>query len=94
MSAMRAVMNAEAAGSAVRIRISSGSILRVGMESSFDSGDRGGRGMKVGDYVVFVSDGTKGIIMEIQGNLYHIVWEDHFSSWEYGETLRKEEAYL
>jgi hypothetical protein len=63
------------------------------MESSFDSVDGGGHSMKVGDYVIFVQDGTKGIIMEIQGNLFHIIWEDHFSSWEYGETLRKEEAY-
>ncbi|MCD9020561.1 hypothetical protein [Cohnella silvisoli] len=49
--------------------------------------------MKIGDHVIFVQDGTKGIIMEIHENLYHIVWEDHFSSWEYGETLRKQEAY-
>jgi hypothetical protein len=47
--------------------------------------------MKVGDFVIFVADGTKGIVMEVQGNLYHIVWEDHFSSWEYGETLKKQE---
>lgn len=51
-----------------------------------------GRMLKVGDQVEFLADGSKGIIMEIHGNLYHIVWEDHFSSWEYGETLRKQEA--
>jgi hypothetical protein len=51
-----------------------------------------GRMLKVGDQVEFLPDGSKGIIMEIHGNLYHIVWEDHFSSWEYGETLRKQEA--
>jgi hypothetical protein len=49
--------------------------------------------MKVGDYVIFVPDGSKGIIMEIHDNLYHIVWEDHFSSWEYEDTLIKQEAY-
>ncbi|WP_256758779.1 hypothetical protein [Cohnella sp. WQ 127256] len=49
--------------------------------------------MKVGDHVVYVQDGSKGIIMEVHGNLYHIVWEDHFSSWEYGERLTLVEAY-
>ncbi|WEK54835.1 MAG: hypothetical protein P0Y55_01790 [Candidatus Cohnella colombiensis] len=49
--------------------------------------------LKVGDYVVDTRDGSKGTIMEVQGNLYHIVWEDHFSSWEYGNTLRKQEAH-
>jgi hypothetical protein len=50
--------------------------------------------MKIGDHVIFVPDGSKGIIMEIHENLYHIVWEDHFSSWEYGETLSKQEEKL
>lgn len=49
--------------------------------------------LKVGDGVEFLKDGTKGTIMEIQENLYHIIWEDHFSSWEFGESLRKLEAY-
>ncbi len=49
--------------------------------------------MKIGDHVVYVQDGTKGIIMEINDNLYHIVWEDHFSSWEHAERLSKQEAY-
>ncbi|MFC4302118.1 hypothetical protein [Cohnella boryungensis] len=48
--------------------------------------------MKVGDHVVYVPDGTKGVIVEVQGDLYHIIWEDHFSSWEQGERLRKPEA--
>ena len=93
-SATRAVTNAGAAGSDVRTRILSGFIRRAGMGSSFDSDDRSDGGvMKVGDYVVYVPDGSKGIIIEIHDNLYHIVWEDHFSSWEYGETLRLQEAY-
>ncbi|WP_186438306.1 hypothetical protein [Cohnella terricola] len=49
--------------------------------------------MKVGDHVVYVQDGTKGVILEIHGNLYHIIWEDHFSSWELGERLKKMEAH-
>ncbi|WP_391571651.1 hypothetical protein [Cohnella sp.] len=51
-----------------------------------------GLGMKVGDHVVYVQDGTHGVIVEIHDNLYHIIWEDHFSSWELGERLRKWEA--
>ncbi|WP_158602385.1 hypothetical protein [Cohnella endophytica] len=49
--------------------------------------------MKVGDQVVYLQDGTKGTIVEIQGNLYHIIWEDHFSSWEFEERLKIQEAY-
>lgn len=63
------------------------------MALSFDLDERSGRMLKIGDNVVYVRDGTKGVIMEIHGNLYHIIWEDHFSSWEYGESLRKLEAY-
>ncbi|WP_169306724.1 hypothetical protein [Cohnella pontilimi] len=48
--------------------------------------------LNVGDQVVYVPDGSKGIILEVQENLYHIVWEDHFSSWERGESLLKQEA--
>lgn len=63
------------------------------MASSFDSGERGKGMLKIGDNVVYVKDGSKGIVMEVQENLYHIIWEDHFSSWEFGESLRKMEAY-
>jgi hypothetical protein len=49
--------------------------------------------MKIGDQVVYAQDGTKGIILEIHDNLYHIIWEDHFSSWEYAERLTVLEAY-
>ncbi|WP_169733257.1 hypothetical protein [Cohnella panacarvi] len=49
--------------------------------------------LKIGDSVVYVKDGSKGVVMEVQENLYHVIWEDHFSSWEFGESLRKMEAY-
>lgn len=49
--------------------------------------------MKVGDQVVYVQDGTKGTIVEVHDNLYHIIWEDHFSSWEHGERIKLQEAY-
>jgi hypothetical protein len=48
--------------------------------------------LKVGDRVVYVPDGSKGTIVEVLGSLYHIVWEDHFSSWEKPESLLKQES--
>jgi len=45
--------------------------------------------LKIGDHVIFVRDGARGMIMEINENLYHIIWEDHFASWERAELLRK-----
>lgn len=47
------------------------------------------RMLKVGDCVIFSPDGTRGIILEIADSVYHIVWEDHFVSWEKGELLEK-----
>ncbi|MFC5470206.1 hypothetical protein ACFPPD_15985 [Cohnella suwonensis] len=49
--------------------------------------------MKVGDHVVYAHDGTKGTIVEVEGNLCHVIWEDHFSSWEHEERLIVQEAY-
>jgi uncharacterized protein RhaS with RHS repeats len=49
--------------------------------------------LKVGDQVIYVPDGSRGTILELQENLYHIVWEDHFSSWERAESLLKQEAF-
>jgi hypothetical protein len=45
--------------------------------------------LEIGDHVVFIRDGARGIIMEIKENLYHVIWEDHFASWEKGELLEK-----
>lgn len=79
-------MNAEAAGSAALIRILSGNTRKAGTESSSDWGDPM---FKVGDYVIFVPDGTKGTVMEAADGRYHVVWEDHFASWEAVELLEK-----
>lgn len=48
--------------------------------------------LKVGDAVIYVPDGSRGTVVEIAGGLYHIVWEDHFSSWERLDSLRKQES--
>ena len=44
---------------------------------------------RVGDRVVYIKDGAVGVIISIQEDRYHIVWEDNFSSWEKAELLRK-----
>jgi len=44
---------------------------------------------RVGDRVVYIKDGAVGVIISIQEERYHIVWEDNFSSWEKAELLRK-----
>ncbi|WP_198957507.1 hypothetical protein [Paenibacillus selenitireducens] len=46
---------------------------------------------RIGDRVVFVVDGTIGIVMGTDEDRCHIVWEDFFASWEKNEMLRKEE---
>lgn len=43
----------------------------------------------VGDRVIYIKDGAVGVIIAIQEDRYHIVWEDYFSSWEKAELLRK-----
>lgn len=45
------------------------------------------RMLKIGDCVIFSPDGAKGVIVEIGDCVYHVVWEDHFASWEKGELL-------
>jgi hypothetical protein len=45
--------------------------------------------LEIGDHVIFIRDGARGIILEIKENLYHIIWEDHFASWEREELLEK-----
>lgn len=44
---------------------------------------------EVGDRVVFKLDGARGIIVEAEQGIYHIIWEDHFSSWEKEEALER-----
>lgn len=48
--------------------------------------------LKIGDFVIYVPDGSRGTVVEVAGGLYHVVWEDHFSSWERGESLRKQDS--
>jgi hypothetical protein len=47
------------------------------------------RMLKIGDYVIFTLDGTRGMILGIENGLCHVVWEDQFVSWEKMETLQK-----
>jgi hypothetical protein len=47
------------------------------------------RMLEIGDGVVFLQDGARGIILEIVDSLYHVIWEDHFVSWEKAELLEK-----
>ncbi|MFD0617511.1 hypothetical protein ACFQZR_08525 [Paenibacillus sp. GCM10027629] len=46
---------------------------------------------RVGDRVVFVTDGTVGIVMGIEEDRCQVIWEDCFASWEKKELLRKED---
>ena len=63
------------------------------MDLRIGSGQQEGTGMlKIGDCVVYVPDGSQGTIVEVADGLYHIVWEDHFSSWERRESLLKHDA--
>jgi hypothetical protein len=43
----------------------------------------------VGDTVVFNRDGAKGIIIAIEEDLCHVMWEDTFISWEKMDSLQK-----
>lgn len=45
----------------------------------------------VGDTVVFALDGAKGIIIGVEGDLCHVMWEDTFISWEKADSLKKVE---
>lgn len=42
----------------------------------------------VGDQVVFLRDGVRGIVMRIQEGQCLVLWEDEFVSWESVELLR------
>jgi hypothetical protein len=48
------------------------------------------RMFEVGELVVFLLDGARGIIVEVEAEAgrYHIAWEDFFLSWEKGELLK------
>ncbi|USG64190.1 hypothetical protein NDK47_18785 [Brevibacillus ruminantium] len=43
----------------------------------------------VGETVIYVRDGAKGIILEVKDERYLVMWEDTFVSWETAEQLQK-----
>ncbi|GEB33604.1 hypothetical protein M2298_000583 [Brevibacillus sp. 1238] len=49
----------------------------------------GGRSpvIQVGDLVVFVKDGAKGVVISIEEERCQVLWEDDFVSWEQRECL-------
>lgn len=46
--------------------------------------------LEVGDCVIFAFDGARGIVMEIELPLCHVIWEDLFVSWEHVASLKKD----
>ncbi|NGQ96184.1 hypothetical protein G3578_13540 [Brevibacillus sp. SYP-B805] len=42
----------------------------------------------VGDYVVFIRDGAKGVVIGVENNRCQVMWEDFFVSWEDCASLR------
>lgn len=93
MSDTKDVTNAEAAASAVPMKILSGNIRKAAMESSLDSGNGRRCGvLRIGDTVVYVRDGARGVIMVMEGELCQVMWEDTFVSWERLELLEKVES--
>lgn len=87
----RDVTNAEAAGSVARMKTSSGNTRKADTASSSDRGSGRWQMYRVGDIVVYARDGARGIIMEIQGELCQVMWEDTFVSWEKMENLKRAE---
>lgn len=47
---------------------------------------------QIGDTVVYVRDGARGIIIQMEGDLCQVMWEDEFVSWEKVEFLRCEQT--
>lgn len=46
----------------------------------------------VGDLVIFTLDGSVGTVVEVEQDRCHVVWDDHFVSWEKNELLIKDES--
>jgi heat shock protein HspQ len=44
---------------------------------------------QVGDTVRYSLDGAKGIVLKIDENQCHVIWEDYFVSWENFDLLSK-----
>lgn len=47
---------------------------------------------KVGEVVTYTGDGARGIVLDVKGEQYVVMWEDTFVSLEKAESLRKEGA--
>ncbi|MCX8002567.1 MAG: hypothetical protein N2661_08315 [Anoxybacillus mongoliensis] len=47
--------------------------------------------VQVGDCVVFMRDGARGIVLEVDDHSCHVLWEDYFVSWEKKELLTVDE---
>jgi hypothetical protein len=43
----------------------------------------------IGDYVTFSLDGAQGIVLKIDNDRCHVMWEDYFVSWERFDLLLK-----
>jgi hypothetical protein len=44
---------------------------------------------QVGDTVRYSLDGARGIVLKIEKNQCHVIWEDYFVSWENVDLLSK-----
>ncbi|MFS0555254.1 hypothetical protein [Brevibacillus sp. 179-C9.3 HS] len=44
--------------------------------------------IQVGDLVVYVKDGAKGVVLHIEEDRFQVKWEDDFVSWEKREWLQ------
>jgi hypothetical protein len=45
----------------------------------------------VGDTVEFTLDGARGVVIGMEGDFCHVMWEDMFVSWERADSLKKVE---
>ncbi|WNC16621.1 hypothetical protein [Brevibacillus brevis] len=43
--------------------------------------------IKEGDKVVYLKDGVRGIVIRVEEDRCHVLWEDEFASWEKMELL-------
>lgn len=83
-------MNVEAAELVVLMKTSNGNIQKEGMALSSDLVNE--EPFKIGDHVVFQHDGALGIVLNVRQHKCHVMWEDHFVSWETFELLKKKSA--
>lgn len=49
--------------------------------------------VQVGDVVVYLKDGVKGIVIRVEEERCHVLWEDEFVSWEKTEWLKVESKH-